>query len=183
MNIIIIGSSTGGPRTIFDIFTDIPVLQAAIIIVQHIPESTTMRFARRLAQFSSLEVIVPQGGEKIKHGCLYITPGNYHLILKNNEQVILESSEKVNFVRPSIDVTMLSLKQNSQHNYTGIILSGMGVDGSLGLAHLKKIGGTTIIQDPDTCIIKSMPEAALRETEVDKILTPGEIHAFLLSTR
>jgi two-component system chemotaxis response regulator CheB len=183
MNLFIIGSSTGGPRILFDIFTGIPVLPVAIVIVQHMPESTTSRFARRLSQLTSMEVIIPKSGEMLKHGSLYITPGDNHLTLKNNDILLLNSSEKVNFVRPSIDVTMLSLSPDTRHSYTGIILSGMGSDGAYGLAHMKKIGATTIIQDPDTCTIRSMPEAALRATEVDKILTPAEIHSLLLSKK
>lgn len=181
MNIIIIGSSTGGPRVLFDIFSGIPALPVAIIIVQHMPESTTERFARRLSQLCNLQVIIPEGGDSLRHGSLYITPGDKHLVLRNNDQIALEQSEKVNFVRPSIDVTMLSLSNDPRHILTGIILSGMGSDGAQGLAYMKKIGALTIIQDPDTCTIKSMPESALRMCEVDHILSPQEIHEFLMS--
>ncbi len=183
MNILIIGSSTGGPRVIFDIFTGIPAVPMAIVIVQHMPESTTSRFARRLAQLSSMDVIVPKGGEVLKHGSLYITPGDNHLIFKNNDTMVLEKSEKVNFVRPSVDVTMLSLSPDPRHSYYGIILSGMGSDGAQGLSYMKKIGAQVFIQDPDTCTIKSMPEAAFRLTDVDRVLSPEEIHNFIISIK
>ena len=183
MNILIIGSSTGGPRVIFDIFTGIPAVPMAIVIVQHMPESTTSRFARRLAQLSSMDVIVPKGGEVLKHGSLYITPGDNHLIFKNNDTMALEKSEKVNFVRPSVDVTMLSLSPDPRHSYYGIILSGMGSDGAQGLSYMKKIGAQVFIQDPDTCTIKSMPEAAFRLTDVDRVLSPEEIHNFIISIK
>lgn len=183
MNILIIGSSTGGPRVIFDIFTGIPAVTMAIVIVQHMPESTTSRFARRLAQLSSMDVIVPKGGEVLKHGSLYITPGDNHLIFKNNDTMVLEKSEKVNFVRPSVDVTMLSLSPDPRHSYYGIILSGMGSDGAQGLSYMKKIGAQVFIQDPDTCTIKSMPEAAFRLTDVDRVLSPEEIHNFIISIK
>jgi len=183
MNILIIGSSTGGPRVIFDIFTGIPAVPMAIVIVQHMPESTTSRFARRLAQLSSMDVIVPKGGEVLKHGSLYITPGDNHLIFKNNDTMVLERSEKVNFVRPSVDVTMLSLTPDPRHSYYGIILSGMGSDGAQGLSYMKKIGAQVFIQDPDTCTIKSMPEAAFRLTDVDRVLSPEEIHNFIISIK
>ena len=183
MNILIIGSSTGGTRVIFDIFTGIPAVPMAIVIVQHMPESTTSRFARRLAQLSSMDVIVPKGGEVLKHGSLYITPGDNHLIFKNNDTMVLEKSEKVNFVRPSVDVTMLSLSPDPRHSYYGIILSGMGSDGAQGLSYMKKIGAQVFIQDPDTCTIKSMPEAAFRLTDVDRVLSPEEIHNFIISIK
>lgn len=183
MNILIIGSSTGGPRIIFDIFNDIPAVPLAIIIVQHMPESTTSRFARRLSQLTAMNVIVPKGGEVIEHGSLYVTPGDYHLFLKNNEIIMLDKSEKVNFVRPSVDVTMLSLRSDPRHRYYGIILSGMGCDGAQGLAYMKKIGAHVCIQDPDTCTIRSMPEAAFRATDVNQVLSPEAIHNFILNIK
>ena len=183
MNILIIGSSTGGPRVIFDIFTGIPAVPMAIVIVQHMPESTTSRFARRLSQLSTMDVIVPKGGEVLKHGSLYVSPGDNHLILKNNDTIVLEKSEKVNFVRPSVDVTMLSLTPDPRHSYYGIILSGMGSDGAQGLSYMKKIGAQVFIQDPDTCTIKSMPEAAFRQTDVDRVFSPEEIHNFIISIK
>ncbi|HOJ95491.1 MAG TPA: CheB methylesterase domain-containing protein [Methanospirillum sp.] len=183
MNILIIGSSTGGPRIIFDIFNGIPVLPLAIIIVQHMPESTTSRFAKRLSQLTTMNVIVPKGGEVIVHGSLYVAPGDHHLVLKNNETIILEKSEKVNFVRPSVDVTMTSLRSDPRHAFYGIILSGMGCDGAQGLAYMKKIGAQVFIQDPDTCTISSMPEAAFKATNIDQVLSPEAIHNFILSLK
>ncbi|PWR75312.1 CheB methylesterase domain-containing protein [Methanospirillum stamsii] len=183
MHIIIIGSSTGGPRVLFDIFSDFPSIQAAIIIVQHMPLSTTPRFAKRLSQICQLDVIIPKGGEHIKPKSLYIAPGDTHLILRNNEEILLTSTEKVNFVRPAIDVTMLTLTPDSRNQYTGIILSGMGCDGAEGLLHLKSLGATTVVQNPDSCTIKSMPEAAIRICDVDKIINPIEIRSFLLNQK
>lgn len=130
-----------------------------------------------------MDVIVPKGGEVLKHGSLYITPGDNHLIFKNNDTMVLEKSEKVNFVRPSVDVTMLSLSPDPRHSYYGIILSGMGSDGAQGLSYMKKIGAQVFIQDPDTCTIKSMPEAAFRLTDVDRVLSPEEIHNFIISIK
>ena len=183
MKIIIIGSSTGGPRTLFEIFTNIPKINASIIIVQHMPFSTTIRLAKRLSQHCDLRVIVPESGNLLEPCNLYIAPGDFHLSVLNNERLLLDSSEKINFVRPSIDVTMLSLKAKPDDHLTGIILSGMGCDGAEGMAYIKRIGGQTIVQNPDTCVIKSMPEAAIKTGRVDRILTPEEIHNFLISLK
>jgi two-component system, chemotaxis family, protein-glutamate methylesterase/glutaminase len=179
MKILIIGSSTGGPRILFDIFNNIPKFPLSIIIVQHIPNSTTPRLARRLSQLCEYDVIIPESGYKLKPGSLYITPGDYHLTLVNNEIISLETTEKVNFVRPSIDVTMFSLKKISDSQLSGIILSGMGCDGAEGMVYLKSLGGITMVQDPETCVIKSMPQAALNTNKIDRILTPSEIHEYL----
>lgn len=175
MKIIIIGSSTGGPRILFDIFADLPKQRAVIIIVQHMPVSTTTRLARRLAQLTPNEIIIPEQGTRISPGNIYIAPGDLHMTLENYDIIHLNDSDKVNFVRPSIDVFMLCLKYELKHELLGIILTGMGIDGAEGLAHIKDIGGTTIVQDPRTCTIKSMPEAALKTEKVDLVLTPEEI--------
>lgn len=183
MKIVVIGSSTGGPRILFDIFSNMPGLPVALIIIQHMPLTTTSRFSKRMSQLCTFETIVPKGGEVIKPGCLYIAPGDSHLVLRNNEEILLDSSEKVHFVRPSVDVTFFSLKQDMKHQFIGIILSGMGTDGAEGIAYLKSIGGTAIIQDPESCTIKSMPESALRVAKIDLILTPAEIRNYLLSQK
>ena len=175
MKFIIIGSSTGGPRVLFDIFADLPKLRAIIIIVQHMPSSTTTRLFKRLAQLTENKVVIPDTITRVSPGTVYITPGDLHLTLENYETIHLNSSEKVNFVRPSIDVSMLSLKHELKHEVMGIILTGMGLDGTEGLAHIKDIGGTTVVQDPRTCTIKSMPESALKTEKVDFILSPEEI--------
>ncbi|NLV25705.1 MAG: chemotaxis protein CheB [Methanomicrobiales archaeon] len=167
----------------FDIFSGIPALPVTIIIVQHMPFSTTPRFAKRLSQLCRMNVIIPSDEELIKPESLYIAPGDNHLIIKDNQKILLTSTEKVNFVRPSIDVTMLSLRQDSRYQYTGIILSGMGCDGAEGLAFMKNLGAKTIVQDPETCIIRSMPESAIRLSNIDKILHPLEIRSFLLSLK
>lgn len=183
MRIIIIGSSTGGPRVLFEIFRDLPLLDASIIIIQHMPASTTPRMARRLSELASVQVIIPESGDKLENGCIFLEKGDYHLILDHNEIIRLDLSDKVNFVRPSIDVTLLSLEEDQRYQFIGIILSGMGNDGTMGFYHLKRIGGRTIVQDPKTCIIKSMPEAAIKTGFVDELLTPQEIKELLISFR
>lgn len=180
MKIIIIGSSTGGPRILFDIFTDLPRQRAVIIIVQHMPASTTTRLSKRLSQLTENRVIIPEDNTRISPGTIYIAPGDLHLTLVNYETIHLKSSEKVNFVRPSIDVCMLPLEYELKHELLGIILTGMGIDGAEGLSHMKDIGGTTIAQDPKTCTIRSMPEAAIKTEKVDFILKPEEIRTKMI---
>ena len=181
MKIIIIGSSTGGPRILFDIFSDLPKIPAAILVVQHMPVSTTVRLAKRIGQLTANEVIIPQDQTRISKGTIYIAPGDYHLTLENYDLIHLNKSEKVNFVRPSIDVTMISLNSDIRHQVLGIILSGMGSDGAEGLAHLKNIGATTAVQDPFTCTIRSMPDSALKTEGVDFTYTPPQLKKLIMS--
>ena len=78
---------------------------------------------------------------------------------------------------------MMSLSRDPGHSYYGIILSGMGKDGAQGISHLKKIGAQVFVQDPDTCTIKSMPEATMNLTKVDQVLSPEEIKNYILSIK
>ncbi len=180
MKFIIIGSSTGGPRVLFDICEDLPVLNAVTLIIQHMPPSTTIRLARRLSQLTGNEIIVPEKETTVRPGAIYLAPGDMHMILEHYSSVTIHNSEKVHFVRPSIDVTMTPLKADPRHEIVGVILTGMGMDGAEGLAHLKEIGGTTIVQEPRTCTIRSMPEAALKTEKVDLVLTPAEIKKYMM---
>lgn len=181
MKLIFIGSSTGGPRVLFELFHDLPILQSTVIVIQHMPISTTPRLARRLSQLTKNSIVIPEEMSQLKPGTIVIAPGDMHLIIENYDRFHLSTSDKVNFVRPSIDVTMFSLQPDHRHSVLGIILTGMGCDGAEGIAHLKDIGAITIAQDPHTCTIRSMPEAAIRTDKVDYILAPDRIKEILKS--
>jgi len=180
MKFIIIGSSTGGPKILFDLFENLQRLSASIILIQHMPVSTANRLAKRLGQLTANTIYIAEDHQQITSGTVFIAPGDQHLVLKNYDRIHLTSDEKVNFVRPSIDVTMLALKQDERHQILGIILSGMGSDGAQGLAHIKKIGGMTAVQDPVTCTIRSMPEAAIKKEIVDVTLPPEGLKKLMI---
>lgn len=164
----------------FDIFQDLPLVSSAIIIIQHMPVSTTIRLAKRISQLTGNEVMIGREMTRMQPGNIIIAPGDQHLVIESSDTIHLNSSEKVNFVRPSIDVTMLSINRDIRHQVLGIILSGMGADGAEGIAHLKNIGGITAVQDPATCTIKSMPEAALKTEKIDYILDPEGLKNLIL---
>ena len=103
-----------------------------------------------------------------------------HLKIVNNVQIKLEKSKDVNYVCPSIDVAMESLKKDNAKKFLGVILTGMGKDGAQGLSYIKKIGGTTFSQDQDSCVIYGMPQAAYKTGDVDFVLTPEEIRDRLI---
>ena len=175
MNIMIIGSSAGGPRILKEIFADMPLLNGCIVIVQHMPKFINESFCRSLNQVTEMEVHIAQDGDLIKQGIVYVAPSEVHLELVDNRTVRLTRSEKVNFVRPSIDVTMRSVIEESGCSIIGVVLTGMGKDGAEGIRHLKRIGGITIAQDEDTSIIYGMPREASATGIIDSILTPREM--------
>jgi two-component system chemotaxis response regulator CheB len=175
MNIMIIGASAGGPRILKEIFTELPLLNGCIVLVQHMPKYINESFCRTLNQATEMEVHIAQDGDFLKQGIMYIAPSEVHLELMNNRTIRLTTSEKVNFVCPSIDVTMKSVQKESGNSIIGVILTGMGKDGAEGIRHLKKIGGITIAQDEETSIIYGMPREAVATGIIDYILTPPKI--------
>lgn len=172
--IVVIGSSTGGPRTLEIVFSRFPLVDAAIIIVQHMPHYINSAFCRHLAEISCMEARIGEDGESIEHGTIYVAPSDVHLKLLANRTIHLFDDEKVHCVRPSIDVAMKSLERNGDR-VVGVILSGMGSDGADGIRHIKEIGGVTLAQALRTCAIHAMPRAAFETGRVDQMLPPEGI--------
>jgi two-component system, chemotaxis family, protein-glutamate methylesterase/glutaminase len=175
MKIAIIGSSTGGPYILEEIFGKFPVVQAAIIIVQHLPLAFTQTFRGHIAALTSMKVIIGEAGTMLSEGTIVIAPAGMHLILYQNRIIYLDDGEKLHGVKPSIDKAMLSLQQVGGDKLLGIILTGMGQDGADGMAHIRSLGGYTIVQDPETAPIRSMPLAAIDTGQVRESLPPKKI--------
>ncbi|MCK9308312.1 MAG: CheB methylesterase domain-containing protein [Methanoculleus sp.] len=173
--IVVIGSSTGGPRTLELVFSRFPLVDAAIVIVQHMPHYINSAFCRHLAEISRMEARIGEDGESIEHGTIYVAPSDVHLKLLANRTIRLFDDEKVQCVRPSIDVAMTSLERNGNDRFVGVILSGMGSDGADGIRHIKEIGGVTLAQALRTCAIHAMPRAAFETGRVDRMLPPEGI--------
>lgn len=180
MKIIIIGSSTGGPYILESIFNNFSVINAAIIIVQHLPPAFTQTFRGHIEAMTRMPVSIAGEGEMITAPHIYIAPSGQHLLIKNNRTFHLNDDEKIHGVRPAVDRTMLSVQKRSEDTIMGIILTGMGRDGADGMYHLHKLGAVTIAQDPATAPIKSMPQSAIETGEIDFILTPEKIRDALI---
>lgn len=179
-HIVMIGASTGGVRTLERILMDLPLLQASIVLIQHIPSYINDSLQQIFSRSTRMEVKVAQNDELLRDQCIYIAPGDMHLHLVANRKIELFMDEKVHFVRPSIDVAMKSLEQRRGDHIIGIILTGMGVDGAEGIAHIKAIGGITIAQDEASSVVYGMPKAALETGCVDWVLNPEAIRDKLI---
>jgi two-component system chemotaxis response regulator CheB len=183
-NLIIIGVSTGGPTALRRLFTHLCPLNAAIIVVLHIPTGMDYRIAKGLDAVSSMPVDLAENGEFLRSGHIYLAPGGYHLLLEGNHKIVLAKGEKVNFVQPCADLTMKSLCRPLKGKIVGVVLTGMGRDGAQGIRHIKAIGGITIAQDQASCAVFGMPKAAAETGAVDFVLSPeniGKKLAFLLN--
>lgn len=180
MNIIVIGSSTGGPRTLETIFTDLPRLDAALLVVQHMPRFANPLLCKRLSKATDMEVKLAEEGERIMRGIAYLAPSEIHMDLVKNRKVRFFDGEKVNYVKPSIDVTMMSMRKVNEDRFIGVVLTGIGRDGADGISHIKKTEGTTIAQDQATSAIYGMPKKAAATGDVDFVLSPEEIKKKLI---
>jgi two-component system, chemotaxis family, protein-glutamate methylesterase/glutaminase len=170
---IFIGSSTGGTNIIQHILMNLPSEIPPILIVQHMPEAFTGLFAGRLNQIcKNIEVREAKHNEDLKHGLALIAPGDQHLSIKrvdNRIKTVLSKTPKVNRFRPSVDVLFNSAAEVVGKIAIGVILTGMGDDGSSGMLKLKSVGAKTIAQSPKTCTVDSMPQAAIKKNAIDYI--------------
>lgn len=169
--LVIIGSSTGGPKAVEEVFAQIPAnLPAGIIVVQHMPKDFTRSFAERLNTLFPFSVKEASTGDLVENGKVLIAPGDFHLTITPDRRVKLNQDERVMFLRPAIDVTMEKLPEVYGNRILGVILTGMGRDGARGMGIIKKAGGITIAQDKNTSTIYSMPRVVAEEGHADYIL-------------
>lgn len=170
-NVIIVGSSTGGPSALCQVVPGIPRdIPAAILVVQHMPMGFTASLAKRLAVLSQVEVREAASGDRLKDGRALVAPGNFHLVIGGGDRVALHQEPPRNGVRPSIDVTMESVAANDGYRCLGVVLTGMGSDGREGSAAIKRSGGRVIAQDESTSVIYGMPRSVVEGGYADRVL-------------
>lgn len=181
--IIIIGSSTGGPRALQQVIPLLPsTLDASVLVVQHMPPVFTKSLAQRLDSQSMIRVKEAVEGDVIKPGTVFIAPGDFHMTIRQqkingelSEVIALTKSDKVQGVRPSVDVLLESATPIYGQNSLGVILTGMGSDGSDGIKKLKKAGGKVIAEDESTCVVYGMPRSVIEQKLADYILPINKI--------
>jgi two-component system chemotaxis response regulator CheB len=162
--LIIIGASTGGTEAIKEFLIRMPSDCPGILITQHMPEGFTRSFAKRLDGLCKISVQEAEGGERILPGHAYIAPGHSHLLLARsgaNYVTLLDDGPPVNRHRPSVDVLFNSSAQAAGKNAVGVILTGMGKDGALGMLAMKNAGAHNFAQDEASCVVFGMPREAI----------------------
>lgn len=184
--VVALGISTGGPRALSEILPEFPAdLPAAVVIVQHMPPGFTASLAARLNEISRLYVKEAEDGEELKAGYAYIAPGDYHLTFSDEGGKLkfrLLKTPPVGGLRPNVDVMMESLSETGFPSIIGVIMTGMGSDGSKGLALLKqKKNAFVIAQDENTSVIFGMPRSAIDNGVVDKTVPLHEIPACIMN--
>lgn len=161
--LIAIGASTGGTEAIKDVLLGLPENCPPIVIAQHIPENFSASYAQRLNSTCAMSVHEAEAGQKLLPGNVYIAPGNQHLVVKRSAGGLvtgLLDTERVNRHKPSVEVLFDSITQLGLKNAVGVLLTGMGADGSEALLRMKQIGCYTLIQDEATSVVWGMPGVA-----------------------
>ena len=171
--IIGIGASTGGTEAIRQVLEGMPEDAPGIVIVQHIPESFCPPFVRRLDSSTSLKVSIPEDGQPVLQGHAYVAPGHLHMRVERVDSRYicrLDDGPLVNRHKPSVDVLFNSLAKCAGGSATGVLLTGMGADGALGLKAMKEAGAGTVAQDEKTCVVWGMPAQAVKIGAADIVL-------------
>ena len=158
-----------------------PLLDGSIVLVQHMIKCANTSLTATLNGITQMDVRLATHGEYLERGVVYVAPSEVHLELVHNQTIQLVNSPKVCYVRPAVDVTMKSIKRNNGDNIIGIIMTGMGKDGTDGISHIKSVGGTTFAQDEKTSVIWGMPKAAIGTGHIDYVLSPDGIRNKLIS--
>lgn len=174
--VIVVGSSTGGPQALYEVIPGIPAdIAAGILIVQHMPPGFTRSLADRLDKKSEIEVKEAEQGDILRAGLALVAPGDYHMTINRQGEISLNQGPSVQGVRPSVDVTMDSVATAYGAATAGVVLTGMGSDGTNGSKRIKAAGGPIAVQDEDTCAIYGMPQAVVNAGVADLVMPITEI--------
>lgn len=172
-HVIVFGASTGGPRLITYLISQLPPKFPPVIVIQHMPKGFVGQFSQRISKKSLIRVKKAEHNEAIVSGTVYIAPGGYHLeLVKGLDNVIrinLDDGPRVNYVRPSVDVTLFSAARIYGSGAIGVILTGMGSDGREGCRVIKKIGGKVIALNEEDSILYGMNKAVIDAGLADRI--------------
>lgn len=179
-DIMVIGASAGGIEALTEVIGPLPPdLPAAIFIVLHIPVNTISVLPHILSRYGALPAAHPKDGEAICPSRICVAPPNYHLLVKRGS-IRLVRGPNENGHRPAIDPLFRAAARSYGPRVAGVVLSGTMDDGTAGLLAVKRGGGVTIVQDPDSALFSGMPRNAIEHAEVDYILPPAQIGSLLV---
>jgi two-component system chemotaxis response regulator CheB len=178
--IVAIGGSAGSLHVILHILAHLRTdLDIPVVIVLHRKNDSDSSLSQLMAFRTNLPVKEADDKEAILPGNVYLAPADYHLLIEMDKNFSLDDSEKINFSRPSIDVTFETVAEAYGEGATAILLSGANADGVEGMALIKSLKGTIVVQDPSTAQVPYMPQQAIYAMPIDHILTVEQLPGFI----
>ena len=177
---VMIGASAGGFEALLAILQGLPpTYPMPLVAVLHLPDHHESRLAELFGYRLELQAREARDKEPLAPGVLYFAPPGYHLSIENDYSFSLSGEDRVSYARPSIDVLFASAADAYGPSVAGVLLTGANFDGAAGLAGMRVAGGLTVVQDPASAEVRTMPEAALRRMTPDLILPLAEINSLL----
>jgi two-component system chemotaxis response regulator CheB len=176
---VVIGASAGGVESLREVASGIPAdFPGAVFVVLHIPPYQPSALPDILARSGPLPASHPEDGDAIQAGRIYVAPPDHHLLVEAGK-IAVKRGPKENRFRPSIDALFRSAAYSLGSNVVGVVLSGALDDGTSGLWTIKRLGGISVVQQPNNARFESMPLTALEQVRVDYTLPAGEIGPLL----
>ena len=182
--IIALGASTGGTEAIKTVVKEFPADTPPILITQHLPAAFSESFVRHIGLITEMTACIPKHGQVVEPGNIYLSPGDMHmLVIREGGKYIIHLSDglPVNRHKPAVDVLFRSVAQCAGANAIGILLTGMGSDGAMGMKEMHDAGAKTVIQDEKSSVVWGMPGAAFKLGCTDYVVSLEEVPHKVLS--
>lgn len=182
--VIAVGASTGGTEAIRAFLNQLPADCPGVVIVQHMPEHFTKSFAERLNAICPMKVKEAEHGDAIEQGRVLIAPGSKHMLVRRSGarySVELKDGPLVSRHRPSVDVLFRSVAGSVGQNSVGVMLTGMGDDGAIGMLEMKQSGAYNLAQDRQSCVVFGMPNEAMKRGGVHEAIPLNKIGSYALA--
>jgi len=184
VQLLLIGGSAGSLEVILEVLPNLPTnLSIPVVIILHRKNFNDLLLIDLLSIKLSLPVKEAEEKEMIRPGIVYIAPADYHLLVEKDKTFSLDDSERVNYSRPSIDVTFESAADVYGPTILALLLSGASADGTEGLKAVKQNGGVCVVQDPAWAEVGYMPQQAIRHVAIDKVVNNNELKELVRSLK
>jgi two-component system chemotaxis response regulator CheB len=179
--VVVVGSSTGGPAVLHTLLKGLPPeFSLPVVIVQHMTSGFTQSLVAWLQGGCSRPVQLAAHYQRLAPGGVYVAPEDHHLEIVRRGVLGLTTAPPVSYVRPSATVLFQSAARVYRDEVAGVLLTGMGDDGALGLKDIHDGGGVTLVQDQASCVVYGMPRLAVEMGVADYILSPDALAPTLL---
>jgi two-component system chemotaxis response regulator CheB len=179
IDIVAIGTSTGGPTALMELIPQLPEdLPVPVVVVQHMPPMFTQLLAERLNAQAKLKVAEAAASLVLESGRVWIAPGDFHMVVaRKNSQILMELNQELpeNSCRPAVDVLFRSVARTYGPHALGVVLTGMGMDGTKGAKAICDAGGEVIVQDEESCVVWGMPGSVVHAGLTDQVYSLGQM--------